>query len=83
MYIIVMILVVVIILIAHNLSIKEGLIAELKNPSQGIPNVPHDTVCMVVGLAGGDINIMGYLNELCSFDESNDLKPDTSNYCPA
>lgn len=78
-----MILVVVIILIAHKMSIKEGLIAELNNPPQGIPNVPHDTVCMILHLAGVDINMMGYLKDRCAFNEANELKPDTSNYCPA
>ena len=82
MYVIVMIVVVVILLILHQMYIKEGLVAELKNVPVGIPNVPHDTVCMVFNLAGVDINKMGYLKDHCSFNKKK-LKPDTSNYCPA
>jgi len=82
MYVIVMILVVVILLVLHKMSIKEGLIAELEQVPVGIPRVPHDTVCMVFHLAGVNINKMGYLKDRCSFSETN-LKPDTSNYCPS
>lgn len=77
-----MIVVVVIFLIAHKMSIKEGLIARLESPPAGIPNVPHDTVCMVLYLAGVNINKMGYLKDRCAHNDNN-LKPDTSNYCPA
>jgi hypothetical protein len=82
MYVTVMILVVVIMLFLHKMYTKEGLITELKSPPVGIPNVPHDTVCMVFHLAGVDINKMGYLKDHCAFNKKN-LKPDTSNYCPA
>jgi hypothetical protein len=82
MYVIVMLLVVVIVLFAHKMSIKEGLIAKLQSPPAGIPNVPHDTLCMVLSLVGVNINRMGYLKDRCAFND-NKLNPDTSNYCPA
>ena len=82
MYILIIALVVVIFIMAHRSYMKEGLIAELKQPPVGIPNVPSDTVCMVFNLAGVDIDKYGSLKNHCAHRKQ-ELKPDNSKYCPA
>ena len=82
MYVLILVLVVVIFIISQSLYVKEGLIAELKQPPVGIPNVPSDTVCMVFNLAGVNIDKYGSVKHFCSY-KNQDLKQDNSNFCAA
>ena len=82
MYTLILLLVVVIFIIIHRSYMKEGLIAELKEPPIGIPNVPSDTVCMVFNLAGVNIDKYGSLKNHCAHRKQ-ELKTDNSNFCAA
>jgi hypothetical protein len=82
MYVLIMIFVVVMFIVAQRMYLREGLIAELKQPPVGIPNVPSDTVCMVFNLAGVDIDKYGSLKNHCAHRKQ-DLKQDNSNFCAA
>jgi hypothetical protein len=79
-YYISIILIVILCFLLTKMYIKEGYINELNNPNQGIPNVPSDSLCMVLGLAGVNIDKYGILKNKCSFNSSQ-KQADTSNTC--
>lgn len=73
-------IVIVFFLIAKMYNVKEG-IDELKKPKDGIPNVPSDSLCMVLGLMELGVDEYGTLAKKCAFDEKDETQPDTSNTC--
>jgi len=80
-YLITILFVVIGFLIAkYFYNIHEGYINELSQVPSGIPEVPHDTVCLILDLMGAGINKMGSLSNKCAYNNDH-LKKDTSNMC--
>ena len=79
-YINILLIVILFFMIAKMYNVKEGHVNELNKPPNGIPHVPSDSLCMVLGLMEIGVNEYGILSQKCSFNKEQ-TQPDTSETC--
>jgi len=77
-YINILLICIALFLLVKQMTIKEGHINEISIPDGGIPNVPHDVVCLILYSEGAKVDRMEYLSNLCKSPKKNS---DDSNIC--